>query len=536
MTIGKAAPTVSVTGGVFTYDGAAHPATGTVTGVGGAAVGSLTFTYNGSAIAPVGAGAYDVIGSFAGNANYASASGTRRSRSGRPLPRCSGTSHRRSSTARALGAAQLNASAMCRARSATHRRLGRCSRRAPAASLSVTFTPADAVNYNGASAATTIDVAPAPLTIRGTDATKRFGAPLPALSAAGIGFVNGDSMASLSGTLNLATSAHGAERGRGLSDRSLRRELAELRDRLRQRNAVGHQGRGRRDDRDLAGAVRPRSADDVHGLGRGGRTGGRSAGRHVSFFDGSTLLGTAALSGGSAVLTTAGLPAGARTFVARYNGDGSFETGSAAASHVIRDATMTPALTITSSRNPSTVGQSVTLTANVSMPAGAVTGNVEFYSGATLLATRAISAGRATLSTTTLARRSAPDYRALHGSGHDPAVAIGRVRADGGYVELEEPLDDDDAVVERESVRAWQRRRVHGQRGRVYLHHADRPHRRHGERSGRRRSGGDAGVRVHGARDDLGARPRARQAHRDGDVPRDATYKGSTAQVAQTVN
>ena len=106
---------------------------------------------------------------------------------------------------------------------------------------------------------------------------------------------------------------------------------------------------------------------------------------------------------GSASLTTAGLPAGTRAFVARYDGDGSFEIGSATAPHVIRDASLTPAFTITSSRNPSSSGQSVTLTANVSMPAGAVTGNVEFYSGATLLATRAISAGKATLSTTALA-------------------------------------------------------------------------------------------------------------------------------------
>jgi hypothetical protein len=43
--INKANATVNVTGGTFTYDGNAHPATGTVTGVGGANLGTPTFVY-----------------------------------------------------------------------------------------------------------------------------------------------------------------------------------------------------------------------------------------------------------------------------------------------------------------------------------------------------------------------------------------------------------------------------------------------------------------------------------------------------------
>ena len=35
LTIAKAAAAVTANGGAYTYDGAAHPATGTVTGVGG---------------------------------------------------------------------------------------------------------------------------------------------------------------------------------------------------------------------------------------------------------------------------------------------------------------------------------------------------------------------------------------------------------------------------------------------------------------------------------------------------------------------
>ena len=84
-TIGKATPTVSVTWSGWTYDGAAHPATGSVTGVGGASLGSPTFTYysGGSASgtplagAPSGVGPFTVVASFAGNANYLPASKTK---------------------------------------------------------------------------------------------------------------------------------------------------------------------------------------------------------------------------------------------------------------------------------------------------------------------------------------------------------------------------------------------------------------------------------------------------------------------------
>ena len=54
-TIHKATPTVSVTGGTFTYDATAHPATGTVTR-GGVSLGSPVFTYNGAPSRPSTAG------------------------------------------------------------------------------------------------------------------------------------------------------------------------------------------------------------------------------------------------------------------------------------------------------------------------------------------------------------------------------------------------------------------------------------------------------------------------------------------------
>jgi hypothetical protein len=403
LTIGKAAPAVSVAGGVFTYDGATHPATGTVTGVGGASVGSLAFTYSGSANAPVNAGGYDVIGSFAGNANYEPASGTATITIGRATPALQWNQPSAIVYGTALGAVQLNASAIVPGAFSYSPSAGVVLSAGASQSLSVTFTPADSVNFNAAWAARTIDVSPAPLALRANDAAKRFGAPLAALSAAGSGFVNGDSIASLSGTLNLATSAT-AQSAVGVYSIvpsgviSPNYTIAFVNGTLSViKGAVGVT---------IVASPEPSGFDQPMTFSAAVAAAAPAAGvpqGTVSFFDGTTLIGSAALSGGGAVLTTAGLQAGARTFEARYNGDGSFEIGSGAASHGIHDATMTPALTMTSSRNPSTVGQSVALTVNVAMASGPVTGNVEFYSGATLLATRVISAGKATLSTTTLA-------------------------------------------------------------------------------------------------------------------------------------
>lgn len=74
LTINPATPTVSVADASFTYDGNAHLATGSVAGVAGQVLGPLTFTYDGSAAAPVDAKSYHVVGSFAAVGNYASAS------------------------------------------------------------------------------------------------------------------------------------------------------------------------------------------------------------------------------------------------------------------------------------------------------------------------------------------------------------------------------------------------------------------------------------------------------------------------------
>ena len=73
----QATPTVVVSPVSTTYDGQGHGTTGTVTGIGGVVLGPATISYNtGDGNAPVNAGSYVATGSFAGNGNYASATGT----------------------------------------------------------------------------------------------------------------------------------------------------------------------------------------------------------------------------------------------------------------------------------------------------------------------------------------------------------------------------------------------------------------------------------------------------------------------------
>jgi len=122
----------------------------------------------------------------------------------------------------------------------------------------------------------------------------------------------------------------------------------------------------------------------------------------VQFFDGATLVGTVALVGGSAALTTNGLTTGSHAISATYPGDGDFAGSSGAAALTVKSSSTSSATTLTSSRNPATVGQSVTFSATVTGPSG-TSGNVAFYDGSTLLGTAALSSGVARLTRSSLA-------------------------------------------------------------------------------------------------------------------------------------
>jgi hypothetical protein len=125
----------------------------------------------------------------------------------------------------------------------------------------------------------------------------------------------------------------------------------------------------------------------------------------VTFLDGSTTLGTATLGGGIATLTTAALLAGNHSITAVYGGDADFSGSTSTAFRQAVNKAGTTA-TVSSSLNPSAVGQPVKFTAVVSAKApgsGTPTGTVTFKDGSTVLGSGTLdSTGQATFTTSGL--------------------------------------------------------------------------------------------------------------------------------------
>lgn len=106
-------------------------------------------------------------------------------------------------------------------------------------------------------------------------------------------------------------------------------------------------------------------------------------GETVTFYNGSSVLATASMSGGSAVVMTSSLPTGILLIKATYPGDSNFSGSSASLSQVVNTtAKSATSTTLASSRNPSVYGQSVTFTARV-ITSGTLppTGTVNFKWG-----------------------------------------------------------------------------------------------------------------------------------------------------------
>ncbi len=129
---------------------------------------------------------------------------------------------------------------------------------------------------------------------------------------------------------------------------------------------------------------------------------------NVIFYNGTSRLGSGALSGGEvASFTTAKLANGAHSISATYNGSGSFNgSTSNTVSQIVgsgQSGTSTTT-TLTSSLNPSTYGQAVTLTAKVSSSAGAPPNGeiVTFLQGTNVLGTGTLAGGFASLTISTL--------------------------------------------------------------------------------------------------------------------------------------
>ena len=300
-----------------------------------------------------------------------------------------------------LGAAQLNASASVAGSFAYSPGFNTVLAAGSGRALSATFTPSDTRNYTTAAAAAMIDVARAPLTVRTLDAAKPFGAALPPFTASGSGFVNGDSMASLSGTVTFTTPATAA---------SPVGTYAVTPSGVTSGNYAIAFAAGTLTISPATTSVAVMSSASPSGFnqavtfsasvavvaGAGNPTG------TIEFRDGSTRLGTVTLASGSAALSTNGLSAGSHSISVLYSGDPSFAGGTQSIVQVVDSSAASSSTTVTSSSNPAATGAALTLTATVMAPAG-TTGNVAFYDGATLLGTVPLSGTTARFSTTTLA-------------------------------------------------------------------------------------------------------------------------------------
>jgi hypothetical protein len=116
----------------------------------------------------------------------------------------------------------------------------------------------------------------------------------------------------------------------------------------------------------------------------------------VQFFDGSTLLASMPVTNGSVQpITATNLVAGVHTFNAVYGGDAVY-SGSTSGVASVTVSKASAAIGLSTSPNPSLVGQPVTFTAAVS-PSSA-TGSVQFLDGSTVIGAASLTNGAASLS------------------------------------------------------------------------------------------------------------------------------------------
>jgi hypothetical protein len=124
-------------------------------------------------------------------------------------------------------------------------------------------------------------------------------------------------------------------------------------------------------------------------------------GELVTFYDGTTAIGTNLTKGGVAAFTTSSLTVRAHAIKATYAGDVHFKTSSGSVIQVVEKYPTTT--TLTSSLNPSQFGQAVTFTALVTGTGPAPTGKVTFLDRTTVIGYVTLSGGVAQVTKSKLA-------------------------------------------------------------------------------------------------------------------------------------
>jgi hypothetical protein len=124
-------------------------------------------------------------------------------------------------------------------------------------------------------------------------------------------------------------------------------------------------------------------------------------GETVTYYDGTTVIGSKLTKGGVAAFTTSSLTGKTHTIKAIYAGDVNFKPSSGSVMQVVEKYSTTT--TLTSSPNPSQFGQAMTFTAHVTSTGPAPTGKVKFLDGTTGIGFATLSGGVAKLTKSTLA-------------------------------------------------------------------------------------------------------------------------------------
>ena len=118
----------------------------------------------------------------------------------------------------------------------------------------------------------------------------------------------------------------------------------------------------------------------------------------VTFYNGTTKIGSAAVNGGTSSLTTSFAAGGTVTLHAVYSGDYNYLSSTSNSLTMNVSGPLVTTTTMKASTSSTVIGDSVTLTANLT-PAAA-TGTVTFYNGSTVIGTANVNAGVATINTT----------------------------------------------------------------------------------------------------------------------------------------
>jgi hypothetical protein len=118
----------------------------------------------------------------------------------------------------------------------------------------------------------------------------------------------------------------------------------------------------------------------------------------VVFQDASTVIGTVALSNGSAALSISNLAVGSHSITAVYVGDPNYNSATSAV--LTQSVLIATTTTLNANKSVANVGQNVKFTANTSP--GAATGSIDFIDGTTLLGTVPLSGNSAMLQVSSL--------------------------------------------------------------------------------------------------------------------------------------